>query len=312
MVRFVSHELINKNKWDEALDTAVNSYIYAYSYFLDTVCDGQWDALISDDYQLIMPLPYRKKMGLKYVYPPVFNQQLGVFYQRQCSNFQLIEFFRAMPRSIRYLEMNFNKYLFGRLPENMVAKTKTNYELEVFDNYDNIYASYSENLRRNIKKAIKNKLKEINYVQPSELISLFKNNKGKDLRAYTEEDYKRLEKLIYLLMHRGKAEVRGVINPFNQVIAAALFVKSKGRIIFLFSGLNDEGRDSGAMPFLIDHYIRTRQDRRFIFDFEGSNNPSLARFYASFGAKAFSYEQVLVNKLFFPLRQLKRIKDSKR
>ena len=38
-----------------------------------------WDALVEDDYVSVMPLPYRKKMGVTYIFPPTMTQQLGVF-----------------------------------------------------------------------------------------------------------------------------------------------------------------------------------------------------------------------------------------
>ena len=38
------------------------------------------------------------------------------------------------------------------------------------------------------------------------------------------------------------------------------------------------------MPFLIDQFIKTSANSSFLFDFEGSNDENLARFYKSFGA----------------------------
>jgi len=306
MLHFLPHDLINKDKWDAALESSVNAYIYAHSYFLDSLTGNQWDAIISDNYEMIMPLPYRVKYGVKYVYPPAFNQQLGIFYQQKCSNFDLLEFIEMVKKRYRYFEMNFNKFLFNRLPAEIVHSERTNYELEVIDNYEKIYQNYSTNLKRNLKKAQSQNLKVISFVKPEELIALYKTNKGAVLQSYTEGDYANLQKLIYLLMHAGKAEVQGVINEVNTVIAAALFVKSKGRRIFLFSGLSQEGKEKSAMPFLIDQYLRMHQEGQFVFDFEGSDDPGLARFYASFGAKAFQYQQVIINRLPFPFNYLKK------
>lgn len=307
MIQFVRHDLINKNKWDNAINLSVNAYVYAYSYFLDIVTDNQWDALIIDDYQMVMPLPYRLKFGIKYVYQPKFNQQLGIFYQKNFSNFDIFELLRSIPKNIRFLELNFNKYLFDRIPEKYIAANNINYELEVFDDYTRVYSNYSTNLKRNLKKAESNNLKEINYVSPDELIQLFSTNKGSDLKIYTPDDYLKLKKLIFMLMHKGKAEIKGVTNEMNTVIAAALFVRSNGRKIFLFSGLSEEGKEKGAMPFLIDYQLKTSNENHYILDFEGSNNPDLARFYAGFGATSFQYQRVLINNLPQPLKILKGI-----
>lgn len=297
MVTYVKYEHINKNKWDETIGSSLNPYIYAYSYYLDITTENQWDALIKDEYEMVMPLPFSKKFGIKYIHQPPFNQQLGIFYKNTCSNFDIFEFIRAVPKKFRLVEINFNKYLTGRIPEKYVAATNSNFELEVMDEYSQTYKGYSTNLKRNLKKAQKNNLKEINFVKPEELVKLFLENKGKEIKTYPREVYQRLIKLTYMLMHKGKAEVHGIINEMNTVIAAALFVRSHGRIIFLFSGLSEEGKEKGAMPFLIDYHIRNRQDSHYILDFEGSNNKNLARFYAGFGAKKFRYQRLEINRL---------------
>lgn len=297
-------------KWDDAINNSVNAYVYAYSYFLDIVTDGQWDALILDDYELIMPLPYKVKYGFKYIYQPPFNQQLGIFYKSKCSNFDIFEFLHALPKNVKFLELNFNKFLFGRIPEQFVSATNNNFELEVTDNYERIYQNYSTNLKRNLKKAVGFGLKEINYVKPEELVQLFSLNKGSQLKVYKDSDYQKLIKLTYLLMHKGKAEIKGVINEMNTIIAAALFVRSNNRKIFLFSGLSEEGKEKSAMPFLIDNYIKSDQFGHYILDFEGSNDENLARFYKSFGSSKFQYQRVLIDNLPFPIKQLKKLKAN--
>lgn len=50
------------------------------------------------------------------------------------------------------------------------------------------------------------------------------------------------------------------------------------------------------MHFLIDHVIHQKTDDVQILDFEGSQNPNLARFYSSFGAETFYYPMVELNR----------------
>ncbi len=90
VIKYLKHKDIDKNKWDECINEAPNGLIYGMSWYLDRVCPG-WDALVSDDYEAVMPLPWKQKMGLKYVYHPLFAQQLGVFYRREADD-QTYEF----------------------------------------------------------------------------------------------------------------------------------------------------------------------------------------------------------------------------
>jgi hypothetical protein len=78
MIKYLKHQEIVKPRWDEAIDRAFNGIIYAKSWYLDIV-SPHWDALVSDDYSAVMPLTWRRKFGVYYLYQPFFTQQLGVF-----------------------------------------------------------------------------------------------------------------------------------------------------------------------------------------------------------------------------------------
>ncbi len=307
MIKYVAHKHINKSKWDEAVAASLNSYIYALSWYLDIVTGNSWDALIKDDYEMVMPLPFSEKLGIKYIHQPVFTQQLGIFYKSTCSNFDIIEFLRAIPPKFRLIEQNFNKFLYGRLPRQYVVKQNINYELEITGDYSKIYSAYSTNNKRNIKKAGKNNLKFVNYVKPETLVDLFKQNKGKQIKAFDEDDYRKLIRLAYMLMHKGKAIIAGATNEQNTVLGGVLLVRSKGRLILLFTGLSPEGKEKGAMPFIIDTLIKMQGEANIIFDFEGSNDAGLARFFAGFGATAFKYERLEINRLNPLLKNAKKL-----
>ena len=44
-----------------------------------------------------------------------------------------------------------------------------------------------------------------------------------------------------------------------------------------------------GMFHLIDQWIRHNANRELILDFNGSNNPNIARFYHGFGAEKYEY-----------------------
>ncbi len=83
-------------------------------------------------------------------------------------------------------------------------------------------------------------------------------------------------------------------NLSNLPISAAFFSNCLGRSIYLFSASNSSAKEIGANHFLIDNYIAKYKKDSLILDFEGSMIPTLARFYASFGAEKKYY--FLINK----------------
>ena len=73
-IQYLSHDEIDKPKWDRCIDEAPNGLIYSYSFYLDHMAK-HWDGLVlskgphsDNDYEAVMPLTWNKKYGLHYLY----------------------------------------------------------------------------------------------------------------------------------------------------------------------------------------------------------------------------------------------------
>ena len=64
-IRYLSQAQIDKKKWDECIDRADNGLIYPYSFYLDALSKN-WDALVLNDYEAIMPLTWNKKYSVQW------------------------------------------------------------------------------------------------------------------------------------------------------------------------------------------------------------------------------------------------------
>ena len=83
----------------------------------------------------------------------------------------------------------------------------------------------------------------------------------------------------------------------GQLLCAAIFMKANNRITFLFSGLNEEGKQRQAMTYLMDQVIRQYAGQPMTFDFEGSDDDNLARYYLGFGGVEVQYPSYTFNRL---------------
>ncbi len=305
MITYLKHSEIVKRKWDDCIKASVNGRVYAYSWYLDIVADD-WDALVLDDYQAVFPLPKRKKFGVNYVYQPVFTQQLGLFTRLVLSSELLEQFLVQIPSKFKYVNLNLNQY--NRLKSKFIkGKVRRNIEMDLISEYTFLRQSYSKNLKRNLKKAASHQLSIFENLKPDALVKLFKENRGKQLKVYSEKDYSRLIRLIYKAMQQGQAEVWGAYTSGNELCAGAVFFKNHKRITFLFSGANQESRKNAALPYLLDSFIEAHAGSELVFDFEGSNHEDLARFYFGFGAQAIHYTQIQWVRAFALLRPLFKV-----
>ena len=294
-IRYLKHEEIEKDKWDNCIEKAFNGIIYAYSWYLDIVSEN-WDALIEDDYKTVFPLTQKKKYGTNYLYPPFFTQQLGVFSIDMLTDEKVEQFINSIPSKFKFVEIYLNKY---NTPSDIVYQLKPNktHELDLIVSYEQLYQKYSTNTKRNIKKAINQSVSIQKNTSANEIINLFRNNRGKDLKTLMENDYNRLNQLINMLISKNKIEIWSAYNIKNELCAGVFFVNSNHKTIFLFSGRNAEAKENGAISYLINQYIIENAQKNLIFDFEGSNDENLARFYKGFGSKEYIYYQLKINNL---------------
>src|ERR1043165_4983232 len=77
-IKILKRKEVDEQRWNAAVDAAVFSLPYAYTWYLDAVAEN-WDALVWNDYEAVMPLVWLRKLGIKCLYQPYYCQQLGVF-----------------------------------------------------------------------------------------------------------------------------------------------------------------------------------------------------------------------------------------
>ena len=302
MIRHLKYAEIDKDKWDNCIKNSINSLPYAFSWYLDIVHDD-WEALIEDDYLRVMPLTISRKYGITYFFQPFFVQQLGIFSKQALSSEITAKFLKAIPSFIKLTDFNLNH--FNTIKENQFPYIEnTNYLLDLILDYEKLYSSYSKNTKRNLKKANKSNLSLIKGVKPENIVKLFRENKGKDLDKWKDYHYRRLTRLIYTSMYKGVGTSYGVYSENNELTSAAFFLKTSGKLIFLFSGNSKLGMETHSMTYLIDAVIRENSPGMKTLDFEGSNIPGIARFYSGFGAYKSTYLRIKINRLNFLLKQI--------
>ena len=107
MINYVRHNEIDLVKWDGCIDRSLNGNFSAYSWYLNCVCPG-WDALVEGDYETIMPLPNKSKFGIRYIFPPFFVNQLGVFSGIPLTSEKTDLFLKNIPSEFKFVQAGLN------------------------------------------------------------------------------------------------------------------------------------------------------------------------------------------------------------
>lgn len=300
-IRYLRYHEIDLHKWDNCIEEASNGLVYSFSWYLNALCED-WGALVMDDYKAVMPLPYRKKWGVHYLYQPYFCASLGVFSGNTISPEMMECFLEFIPKQFTYWDICLN---YGNNQSLKAFKTipRNNYTLNLHPPYETISQQYRTNLKRNLERAQKNGLSFSNNIDALEVIELSKPMMGR-FAQMQQKDWDGFLNAVMEAKHRNSCKIVGV--HFNQqLLASAIFFYSHQRWYYILAGNHPNGKTLGASHLLLDCFIAKHAGTNSLLDFEGSDAESLAFFYSSFGAKKEIYPALKMNKLPAPLRWLK-------
>jgi len=279
-IKHLTHSEINRQKWDNCLQNAANALVYAESWYLDIVSPN-WEALVTDDYEYVMPLPVKRKYSVSFLVQPPLTQQLGVFSSHNIDENIVNQFIQKIP--YRSYDLNFNE----KNPNNNGIE-HLNFVLDLNRNYEDIFAGYSNNTKRNIKKAQQ---------YPVEIKADLSANDFLEFYHAIEKNYSAFPKakvntFILESCQRATTTLYGAYNENNKLTAVFCLLHSSQRLVYLLPASNREGKESLAMFKIVDEVIRKYANHNYVLDFDGSNIKNIARFYEGFGAKATCYYEI--------------------
>lgn len=244
--------------------------------WVQDILHEHWCYLIDNESNILLRLPYKNKWGLSAYLQPLFIRALHVFSAAQSD--KIVEVLRRK----FFLHVNLT------LPTSNNLQTGKFQKLTWNDGIDEIRMAYSENVKRSLKKAKSLVFKPITY---QDFQTFFVAQKGENLGSLKKESWLRMAQLFT----KARAMDAGFcVGAFEQekLVAVALFFKWKDQLYFMKGTLNDHGKKTGALVFLIDTVLEKYADEYRVLDFIGSNQESIASFYRKFGAKDYNYSTV--------------------
>ncbi len=298
MIRYLKHNEINRGKWDQCIRNACFETIYPYSWYLDLVSPG-WEGLVRGDYDAVFPLTWKEKFGITYLIQPVLTQQLGVFAKEESSDLVVKSFLNNIPSKFKHIDISLNSSNKLNNKEFKIMK-RVNYELKLNKDIDSIRLEYSTNTKRNIRKALQNRI-TIRNINIEDYISLRQES---DRKNFNTEHYQWLNNLFSGIIDKGSGELIGAFCN-DKPCAAVLWVSSKSRLIYLNAVSNKVGKENRAMFLMVDEQIGKNAGTNLVIDFEGSMIPGVARFFEGFGAKPEKYTRIRKSSFPFTLKKSK-------
>lgn len=235
-INYLRQSEIDTDKWDKCIASSINGIVYAYSWYLDIVCET-WEALVLGDYETVMPLTFNKKYGILYLFQPPFTQQLGIFSSHDLSDKMVGRFIKSIPPKYRFVEINLNKFNQLNNADKLNVQARATYELELIRDYESIFRQYKKNTIRNIRKAIQNKVTIVPGLKPNDVIDLIVSSGNQ--QNFKEKDLAIIRKLIAASGRKKSGQLFGAYTNKNSLCAAGFFVHSNKKVCFILSVANE-------------------------------------------------------------------------
>ncbi len=301
MIIYLKNNEIDHEQWDACVKQSPRVKPYGFSWFLDIMSPG-WEGLIDDDYDSVFPITGARKFGIQYIATPIFLQQLGAYSPDKQLHKALNEFIEYIPDFYRFIDLCVGQRIDS---DKFHVTMRANYELNLSAPYEKLYDKFSKHCRRNIEKSMKKKPEIIDDVHPEELVELFINNRGAEIKGIKSRDYQRLINLMNYCRRNRKGRLLGVRTSKKKLIYGIFLVEIKGNTTMLLVVNTNESREKRTGYFIVNELIKELAGTKTILDFAGSSIPSIASFMESFGSINVPFYRIYRNRLIWPVRMFK-------
>lgn len=301
-IRYLQQHQIDCTRWNACIERSLAPKAYALSQCLNAL--SKWDALVLGDYEAVWPLPWKQKWGIKYIWQPPFLQQLGLFSSKAEHYENCSIWLRSIPRSFFLADMQLNQRMQCK-HMNGIANERNNFLLALNQPYEEIRSGYDNRHRSRLNKIERENLLKLNAhpLSAAEAVDFFSRYQGRldprlDIHFY---------KSITQLMVRSP-ELFEIHSCWleKELCGIAILLKDEHRLYLIMSSPNKIGRHLNSQLFILDQVIRKySQKGTHMLDFEGSDIPDVAHFYAKFGAEKEAYKEIRWRN---PLLKLMRCK----
>lgn len=324
-IQVIPGHQVDRDKWDRCVSSAANGMIYAQSDYLDHMTD-HWTAIVVNDYETVMPVPWRKKWGVRYTYSVPFVQQLGIF--PGGGNKLCEELLKVLFSSYRYGDYPFNWgnpiYEIGtqatagetsaddkHFKEGLITsangfttRMRSNYILLLDRPYANLEEIFSPNARQNIRRSQQYGY-EYKEAAIEEAVSIYQELYGVRMRL-TRQQFSDFADFCRLLKKKDNVLTRKAVDASGRPQAICMLLKDYHRLYNIMPSTLPEGRLKRANYFLLSEIWKEYAGSGYIFDFEGSDLPGVKEFYRKFGAIRQPYPDIHFNSLPILIRWLKK------
>ena len=294
-ITHLENNFVNSELWDTCISNSVNGCVFAYSWYLNQSCPG-WNALINENYTIVMPLPNIKLLGTPTIYTPTFSSHMGIFSTQPFEPNILNNFIKSIPNDYKHIDLTLDKLNFSKTDQtSKYLSFEQAYELDLIRNYQKIKNQYNNQLIEKLDIIENSKLNMVGGVQLIDLLQLYVANENYSSHKLNETKLKQLRNIGLNCLRNNAGEIIGAYDSNNNLCAAAIFLSSHNKAHLVFHAQNKYAYKNFILDYLIDYFIKRHSEKNLTL--------SINRFCSNgvdfklFGGLLTSYPKLKINQL---------------
>lgn len=297
-IHYLENKYIDKKKWDSSMKEAYNSTLYGFSWYLDVMC-LRWDALATDDYKLMMPLPISTRMGKEIVIAPAHVYQLGVFGQKKISPAIIKSFVDAIPTKFKFIDLPINDFNSAQLKQSDLQK-HTSYKFDLISEYSKIYEKiYTASFREKFLQTYKAGHELESNIDAQVFLDFFRENNPHS--NIDDIAFLRVQTMVKTLVKYGLATIVACFAN-KKICAAGFFMLYQNNAICLLYAENNIGKNQDAIYLIIDSFIRDNTIKNITFEIVPGDNVALQHVVHDLNFQEYHNQTIRTNRFSLPYR----------
>lgn len=311
MLKRLTSADINKEKWDDCIESSHEAIFYALSCFLDS-SPYNWSAIVDEQiddegdtyYETVFPYQHIKKFGFSIIIQDPFLHELGIFSRNPLIDKNIFELIELAFSNFAYV----SHYIFNSKNTISQLKTVPSYHLPLNTPYETLFKNYHSKRKYELRNATAAQL-NIRKSNNIELhIDLFRQHVASKIYGIEEYQYHQLITLYNQFHQKGFVQIYEVLTNDNEVVTSGMFITHQQKITYFFAATSPTGRKLSSSVFLLDYIIKKYSSSNYTLDFEGGDTSNLATFYKRFGAHKKEIPIYSKNQLPFLIKWVQKVR----
>lgn len=291
-IRYLSRNQIDTEKWDLCMAHAVNGAVFGYSWFLDIVAPS-WGALVANDYQIVLPLAQYSKFGIDIIFKPKFARYLGPFSPFNISNEMATLFFKTIPKTFRFIEVDLSPFVFFDI-HGAECTTRSTYNIDLIERSSVLMKNYSDATKNKLHRATAAGIKVFQSNALSHFFDLISKTHSSQFNQAEKDIIKRM---VSQSLSKGVGHILGAYTARNELCAAAFFITANKKTHCMLLVANSEGVEYNALYAIVDSYCNANAETNTMLEFDAMGRNEIENMFLGFGMTATQYKSITINRL---------------